>query len=365
MRGLNRVTVKVFVAQFYERNTGFFLFIFFFMFGIVESSQIVNYHLSLINGMLSSVSFLNLVCFGWLLYSGKGVLFIFNQLSKPENHFIFELSRIDKRRSFGIILFSNVLIYLPILIYSTVIFAVAAQTHHWNVLFFLLVYHLILLAGSSFIILRKIYSRHRLTKVIRLFTFKWNAPKPFPFFYWNFLTQKLSIVLLVTKLFSLSFILLFLQIDLGHYDIRIALLGFCFGLAGHGVTVFECRRFEDRNMYFLKGLPIPIYQRFLYLLVMYLGILIPEGILLLFNHINPLDTALILLFGTAYLLYCHSRLYADAMDMEKHISRILVLFLISFLFVLSKVFWIGLPLGLGMAYTLLKKQYYLYEPKTS
>ena len=72
-----KILVQVIVQKFYERNVGLFFFIFYLMFGIVESTQIITYHLSLIYGVLSSSVFLLMVCGVWVLYSLKYLQFIF------------------------------------------------------------------------------------------------------------------------------------------------------------------------------------------------------------------------------------------------------------------------------------------------
>ncbi|NBP70032.1 MAG: hypothetical protein EBU52_14940, partial [Cytophagia bacterium] len=58
------------------------------MFGVVESSQVVSYHQSLIYGMLGSPIFM-LVIFGfWLLYQLKVVLFFLRLLNQEEYQFL-------------------------------------------------------------------------------------------------------------------------------------------------------------------------------------------------------------------------------------------------------------------------------------
>ncbi|MEQ8424392.1 MAG: hypothetical protein RIA63_06760, partial [Cyclobacteriaceae bacterium] len=111
---LNRVIVK----RFYERNTGFFLFVFLVMFGVVEGSQIISYHLSLIAGMLGSGVFMAVVFGVWLAYSVKCIQFVHEVLDHPKNGFLFLLRGLNKRKQFQYFLWVIFLLFLPVTVYS-------------------------------------------------------------------------------------------------------------------------------------------------------------------------------------------------------------------------------------------------------
>ena len=90
MLSVTKVLGKVLVARFYERNAGLFFVVFYLMFGIVESSQIISYHQSLIYATLTSLVFQLMVGGVWLLYSVKCIQFIAEQLRQPQNQFVFQ-----------------------------------------------------------------------------------------------------------------------------------------------------------------------------------------------------------------------------------------------------------------------------------
>ena len=94
-------------------------------------------------------------------------------------------------------------------------------------------------------------------------------------------------MLAITKAFSVFSIIGFLQIPGDGYDVRIPLLGFLFGLAGHTVIIFEFRRFEDQYLFFTRNLPLSIFRRFANVAIVYVIILVPELALLLVNHVHP------------------------------------------------------------------------------
>ncbi len=355
------VVIKTLVAKFYEQNAGLLLFIFFLMFGIVEASQIVYYHLSLIYGVIESPVFLAVVCLLWTAYVLRTIQFTFNQLAKPENAFLFEMAKLKSNRSLWILLVSQTMMYEPVLFYTIFILGVAIKTNHLGVAGFTLLYHSLLMVTSSIVVNNKIRNSHIQTNWNLLPVIKWNRPKPFPLFFLGVLTNQQPWMMLSTKIFSLLCLIGMMQIDLGHYDMRVPLLGFCFGLVAHAVIVFEFRRHEDRSLVFVRGLPISLGHRFGYLLLVYMILLVPEAVLLLVNNVPVTHALAMIVFATMSLLYLHTKLYIGILDMDKHIRRTFIVFLLSFLLVMSKVFWLGLLMGGGVAWWIVKKKYYEYE----
>jgi len=62
--------------KFYERHAGLLFFVFYVMFGMVESGQLVSYHLGLIYGAIGAPVFLALVLFPLGFYT-SGKVFVF------------------------------------------------------------------------------------------------------------------------------------------------------------------------------------------------------------------------------------------------------------------------------------------------
>jgi hypothetical protein len=135
------VIIKTLVAKFYERNAGLLFFIFFIMFGVVESGQILYYHLSLIYGLMEAPVFLAIVCAVWVLYVLRMVQFTFNQLAKTENSFLFDLAKLNSTQSLMVLFVSQILMYEPVLFYSIFILGVAISTNHFAVTVFILGFH--------------------------------------------------------------------------------------------------------------------------------------------------------------------------------------------------------------------------------
>lgn len=358
MVSIGGLLLKTVVRKYYERNTGFFLFVFFLMFGIVESSQIVNYHLSLMYGMLHSAVFLSVVCAAWFLYAVKCLAFVSGYADAPENSFLSKLNLLSYPQRLLWIVYVFVGIDLPVLIYTVLVALVGIKEHAHGTVAFILLYHLLLLLGASALMAARMNSLKPSRWSLPRFTMKW--PLPFPLFYISALMHRHKIALLVTKAFSFFAIIGFLHIPLDHYEYRTALMGILFGVAAHTVIVFEFRKMEEANLMFLRGLPAGFLTRFGWLAIAYGLIMIPEFVLLIVNHGNLITTVGIYLFSVGLLLLSHCRLFTE-LNNDKHVQFALGLFLVSFMLVLFKVYVLELIVVWSLAFFYFKKYFYRFE----
>ncbi len=361
MGTVTSVLIKVLVKKFYERNVGLLFFVLYLMFGVVESNQLISYHRSLIFGVLGSSIFLLGVMGVWVLYTLKYLQLILSELSEPQNQFLINYSRLTKAEQFWPMFFSVTLIYQPVLVYSAFIVSVGIVAKQFLPTLEVIVFHICILILSTLVILKRINSLHERRQWVVFPMLRWPWKKPFPFFYLNHLIHQLPLGLLFTKVFSLFAIIGFLQISTDHYENRIALLGLLFGLMAHSVIIFDWRRLEERYLGFVKGLPISLTQRFIYLCAAYGIIVFPEMVLLVVNKIVPLDLVFIFAFAVGYLVYQHTRLYQQSLNIDKHTTHTFGLFLISFMLVLFKLYWLETVYLLAIGYYQYRKSYYSFE----
>ncbi len=361
MGAVVRVLNKVLVKKFYERNVGLLFFVFFLMFGVVESNQLINYHRSLIYGILTSPVFLAGVMGVWLLYSGKYLQLVLSELAEPHNQFLKDYSRLTKRQQFWPMLLSIVMVDQPVLLYSVFIVGVGTFSQQYVAVFFILVFHSAKLMTCTWIVLSRINSLHerRATKLLPAIQWPWR--RYFPFFYLGHFTNHLPLALLFTKIFSFFAIIGFMQITTDHYEIRTALMGLLFGLMAHSVFIFESRRLEETYLTFAKGLPISMIKRFLFLGLFYGVLLIPELVLLAINHIVWFDLLIITLFAVFYLVYQHTRLFRGSLTIDAHTTFTFGLFLISFMLVLFKLYWLEAIALSALGFYQYKRDYYNFE----
>lgn len=356
-----RVLRKVLVKKFYERNVGLLFFVLYLMFGVVESNQLISYHRSLIYGVLSSPIFLLGVMAIWILYSAKYLQLVLSELSQPHNQFLKDYSRLSKSQQFWPMLFSVFTMDQPVLIYSGFIVGVGMISQQYWPTLAVILFHLIKLIASTRIILHRINSLYERESTKLLPGIQWPWKKHFPFFYLGHFSNQMPLALLFTKAFSLFAIIGFLQITTDHYDNRTALMGLLFGLMAHSVIIFESRRLEETNLSFARGLPISTLKRLGYLATFYALLLLPELLLLVMNSLAWYDILLTGLFAISYLLHQHTRLYRHPFNIDKHTTYTFGIFLISFMLVLFKLFWMEALALTVLSFYRYHRDYYNFE----
>jgi hypothetical protein len=360
MLSVTKVLSKVVVARFYERNAGLFFVVFYLMFGIVESNQIISYHQSLIYATLTSAIF-QLMVFGvWLLYSLKCIQFTAEQLRQPQNQFVFQLALLTQSQLFIQSLQLILLLHLPVLAYTFFIITLGIGSQNYVSVGSIIVFQAGLYLASAQWLVYRLQAQHLFRFKIELPQIRWNWPKPLPLFYIGHLTTQLPTVFFFAKVASLLCIFGFLQIPVDHYEVRIAILGLLFGLASHSVVVFELRKMEERFLLFMRTIPISLLNRFLYLAITYAILLVPEIIMLAINHVHWMDLIGIYFFAVGFLLLSHSQLFKK-LDNEKYLQWMLGFFLISFMLVLFKIYWVELLALWLLGYHYSAKYYYQFE----
>ena len=141
MGAVVRVLNKVLVKKFYERNVGLLFFVFYLMFGVVESNQVISYHRSLIYGVLTSPVFLMGVMGVWILYSAKYLQLVLSELAEPHNQFLKDYSRLGKSHQFWTMLLSIIMMDQPVLLYSVFIVGVGTFSQQYVAVFLVFVFH--------------------------------------------------------------------------------------------------------------------------------------------------------------------------------------------------------------------------------
>jgi hypothetical protein len=201
MFSISKILVRVLVVEFYTQNLGLFLFIFFVMFGMVEGSQLVNYHLSLITGIIQSTAFLIAVLCVWVIYGIKSLQFISSQITKPQNAFLYVLGSLPRSSQQLLLFFIHLFVHAPVLLYVTAIAGVAFHLNKWLIGFEVIVFNLLLCFALSLFSWQKINNPISLkySKVLKSPKF---LRKHLAWFYGAFLFNDLKIMIAVTKLFS-------------------------------------------------------------------------------------------------------------------------------------------------------------------
>ncbi len=141
---------KIFVREFYRRQSGFFLFIFLVFFGVIAPSMQLAYHYALILGMLQAPAFLALVGLAWLGYAEKCHRFVTDSLAAPEYGFLYKLAGLPRGRIYGHFLRIQVLLLLPVWGYALIVAAVGWHRRSYGAVLWVMLYvALLILLGAA------------------------------------------------------------------------------------------------------------------------------------------------------------------------------------------------------------------------
>ena len=363
MRPIYHLIQRTLVFPFYQQHAGLFFFVFYVMFGLVESSQLLHYHQSLIFGMLSSTLFLLIVLVIWLLYFLKCFIFVRQKCEAPHYHFIYELAKLSKGKIFPFFALLYLAIFMPILVYTVAILIVAMKSNLYLPAIIILLFQTSCLLLCSWASTQQIHKRHLPNRFI-IPSFKIPFNRPLALFYISHLSKNQKVGILLSKLFSIVSIYIVLQAMDIHEDIRIPGLALLFGLIAHAFLIFDMKRFEDERLTWMRALPYSTISLYLNYLLVFTLILIPEMMLLagsLANKITFLNWVELYAFGIGFLAFIYIRLFKFVENTERYMQFMLWVFLGTFfLIICDLVPFVALAFGIA-SFFILHKRYYLYE----
>lgn len=363
MKPIYHLILKTLVFPFYQQHAGLFFFVFFLMFGVVESSQLINYHESLIYGMLSSSLFLVIVLLIWLVYFLKCFVFVAQKCEAPDYHILNELSSLSQVKTFQIFLILFFLIFEPVIIYTLAILTLALKSGFYFPSAIIVLFQISSLILCSWISSQQIHKRH-LPAHFTIPSFKIPFNRPLFLFYISHLSKNQKVGILLSKIFSILSIYIVLQAMDVNEDIRIPAIALLFGLLAHSFLVFDMKRFEDERLQWMRSLPYHTHFLYLNYLLVFSLILAPEMLLLagsIGNKITLLDWIELYAFGIGFLVFIYARLFKFVKNTDLYMQFMLWVFLATFFLILCNlVSLLALAFCIG-SFLIIKKRYYVYE----
>jgi hypothetical protein len=366
MKTLLIILNQLIIRRFYELNAGFFLFLFIMFFGIVPPSQMVYYHLTIMESILAIPAFFVLVASFWFWYNFKCLQFVWKKLQEPENEFIYVLNQFSTFTQFTVLVVVQLGIYLPFLLYGLSVAGLGFMQGKWLISSGLLVFHCLLCGLNVSLFYYKInHPNPEKSYFLVNYLFNWRSQKSLPILFIEFVFNDLKWLWLLIKSFDLLILWGFLALFKGEtYDGRIVAMAFLVGLLTNCNLVFQIRRFENTFFNFSRNLPYSLPQRFAYWGGFYTFLLLPEFLFMLQQipyGLFWLDFAAFFLFGNGLLLYFHSLLYRLGENMDLYLRWVFGLFMGAYFLVLFQMYWLIVLLSLAQAYRIFQKHYYRFE----
>lgn len=362
------VLFKSIVKTFYRQNAGQLAFLFFITVisvGRANDVGLLEYHYSLIRGMLTNPSFLCVVLLAWSVYAWKCVRFVAYILQRPECSFLSLLSLPGARQVYGWLLFVQGMLFLPVSLYALIVLGVGFHAHWYAPSMVVLVYILAVCGISAAWYLRLLHTPGMAVRGPGWGRLSLGRQRSYrSFLTWYVLTSRKTL-LLVTKLYSCGVLYLIMRGSApDRYDLQMVLLFYSFGLLGHGVLIHLVKRMEETRLDFYRGMAVSLQERFIQYGGFYLILLIPE--ILTIGWFTPgvlryPDAVLLVLWSYSILLLLNSLQLYPFPRMIDYLKAIGCIFFVIYLGVLMGIwFWLTL-LFLGLSVAIFWGRYYRRE----
>lgn len=363
---LSKVLIKIFSQGFYRVHAGLFLFVFLVIIGAVDPGQLLNYHKLLMLAFISSPLMLTVVFGIWLVYSIKTWHYTVTQIFAVHQQFLFYSSTsFNRKQQLQSWMLTQAVMLLPVMVYG-LIAVIVGLSYHYVLGPVAIILYLIFLSWVGAYLYITLINRQidggRQSILLRLSS-KWRKPFYSLFIYYVF--DKMKVRYAITKLISYLVVtgvfMLFADV---RNDIRVAGIAMLAIAVAHSVLVFEERRFEETYLSFARGLPLARLRLFGGFALVYLVLLLPEGIWL-FSRFSPLLAIELLLFGLSIVLLLHSLLYWMGLNMDKYLPWVLGLFMVLFWVILFKQIGMLIVLNATVGFILFYRNYYKTDVKGS
>ncbi|MBO9202998.1 MULTISPECIES: hypothetical protein [Niastella] len=362
---------KSLVTPFYRQNAALLCFVYYIMtlaVGRANGVGLLEYHYSLIRGMLTDTSFLLAVCGGWLIYAIKCAQFVASTLQKPAFTYLYQLSLVNKRKLYLLLLQVQLILFLPVLSYLVVVLGIGYHEHWYVAASLALLFNVIVCTTSAGCYLYLFQQQGSFPFVI-----KWKWPpllkrQYYVSFLLRYVLEKGKVLFLVTKLYNcLTLYLLLAGRDPARSsDIRMMALFFSAGMLGHGILVHRLKEMENTGLSFYRSLPVSIGRRFVQYCLFYFCLFIPEIITLAARTPDCLtysEAGFFIFFGFGILLLLNSLQLYNYLNLKNYLVNVAQLFfaviiamVVRQLYALSLLFFI-------LAIILFFQRYYRFEPQ--
>lgn len=369
MRTTTAILSKIFTRRFYVQNTGFFLVLFYLLFGVVNGANLIAYHKGLLLGFLGNYSFLFLVIVLWTAYALKCTGFILKTFQTQGYDFLYPtMGSIDKATRRGIWFRLHTAIYMPVLVYAGIAIVIAIQHKCYVSAIIVAVLNI-----ANCIWPLTLYERKLEQPDVIFFTGhlqRWlnkHFTKPPVLYFLYELFTNFPRRILSTKIFSALILwLTFLIMTRGDYfDLRGLQIGVMVSVLSHMQLMVHHRAFDDTYLNFMENLPIKLFTHYLRLIGVYIILFLPEMIIITVNaYTKTTPWGLLTVFCTALSLLILFRvmLFFPKMNPEKHVRNTMLTSFIVLFLVLGHYEWPAILLLQTASAIIFFAKYRQYEP---
>ena len=369
MRTTSAILSKIFTQRFYIQNTGFFLVLFYLLFGVVNGANLLAYHKGLMLGFLGNYTFLVLALLLWTSYALKCVGFMLKTFQLQGYDFLYPtMGSIGKPARRIIWLQLHTAIYMPVLVYVAIALVIAVQQGYYPQAVIIAVVNIANCIWPLALYERKLeqpdvifFTGHLQRWINRHFT------KPPVLFFLYELFTNFPRRIVSTKLFSAGVLwLTFLIMARGDYfDLRGLQLGVMISVLSHMQLMVHHRAFDDTYLNFMENLPVSLFTHYMRLVGVYVITFLPEMIIITANaYTKTTPWGLITVFCTALSLMILFRtlLFFPKMNPEVHVRYTMLTSFIVLFMILGHYEWPAVLLLQTASAIIFFTKYRTYEP---
>ncbi len=360
---MEAICSRLLVARFYKVNAGFFLFVFIVLFAILPGTDTMRLHFALMDAATSSLPFTLIALLVAALYNLKCVAFTLQELKLPENTFLYNLQAASNIRQLRLMLASQIAIYLPMLLYSTIMAVVGFRGGHALLGSLVLLWQLAMCAVGAWVYQYTINGTYK-SNLFQLPELRLFPKKNFLLYLFYFSLENKKGTFIAIKAFSLLLLQFLVILNDGKASKENVCFLVLFCISAHALLPNYYVRFTEQELRFTRNLPISLGKRLATFIITYALIFIPEILFLLYNERNVLPLPLvasIYALAVSRLTLFTAMQYLPGMGMERYTTIVLTLFFVSLVLLASLPLWGFIAIETTIAISMYAYFYYRYE----
>jgi hypothetical protein len=354
----------VFVRQFYLANSSFFLFIIVLAGGFMRSID----HIILAEFFISTPLVTMIPVLLWAFYIIKVINFDLQTLKENENQFLFCIPFLSASTQWSIACSVAFFQLIPVFLYALFLCAVAWKHAMIMSIVIVLLSSVLLLIVVALSILRSLQSPHhekQLSWISQMMNTRFT--KPYILFYIEWMTRQQFVMMISSKILSLLILFVITALyKTDIYDSRLLMIGVLFASYANITIIQAQHHFENFQLAWIRGLPIPLFKRILLTTIIILLVILPESAVLMKTFPSAALSWTNYLYSVGFmasiLLLFYALLFRKHGNQNEAMPVVFAFAIVCFLLVLFKIPVLALiAINVTLAFFLWMKNYYAFE----
>jgi len=336
--------IKIFSNGFYRQNGATILFVFstiliycFYIntLGDVELDEVTEWNLAVTIAFVSNPLMVGIFIIAVIVYAFKIWQYFIKQIQLPANEFIFySVNAASKRTQFIAWLAVHFKIMIPLWSYSLFSLIIGFSYKYYIIPVALNLFVFFINQMLAYLSFRKLNSFKEERNLRKGYIFNLSFKKGINILYFLNLLDKGKIAFVITKFISIVISFWVINLFENETDIRRPLLMVVLLIvSSHIIIIFNEYAFNERYLYFIHNLPIPLWLKWLGPSTNYLLILLPEIAWLIMNF-SAIYSIQFIIVGISMILFLRALTYYTGTIMRRYLIWFFLFFNAAFLLII-------------------------------